>query len=261
MRLVETARIALTLMVSSDNTLSTQNITFKAVGEASRAVRVHSEPRTEVLNLAARAGHLASKYMVLPISAQAGEDDALSSLELEAAMGNLFLALFQTADACSLNLYRCVKAKLALNAKKYPVELCKGKSGKYTKYSNETGITKTIGQSTVDDIFYAPSSDDVDLVTIHEVSSMITKFATARLWEPYHTQRNLMLALMGEMGELAELFQWKGDESDGAPIGLINWSQEEKDKVGQELADVTIYLLRLAVQSNVDIGKAAMDLV
>lgn len=252
-------------MVSSDSNFlrsastSTSNVTFKAIREVSRAKRIHAEPRTEVLNLAAMAGLLASKYSVtiVPVPQCASVSP---SPEVEAAMGNLLLALFQTADACSLNLYRCVKAKLALNAKKYPVELCKGKSGKYTRYSNETGITKTVGQSTVDDIFESASSEDIDIVSIQEVSAMITKFAVDRQWEQYHTERNLMLALIGEMGELAELFQWKGDDSEGAPIGLTSWSQEEKDKVGQELADVSIYLLRLAVQSNIDIGKAAMCL-
>ena len=57
----------------------------------------------------------------------------------------------------------------------------------------------------------------------------------------YHTPRNLLLALIGELGELAELFQWKGDVEDA-------WfpSISEHDKVKQELADVTIYLCRLA---------------
>jgi len=61
-----------------------------------------------------------------------------------------------------------------------------------------------------------------------------------REWVQYHTPRNLLLALTGELGELAELFQWKGDGDDAGV------SVKEHDKVSQELADVTIYLCRLA---------------
>ena len=236
-------------------TTNTSEVTFHLLHDRARSIRTHFEPRTEVLNMVSVAGGLASHFMSISSEKDCGEN---SKDELEIAMGELFLALFHTANSCSLDLCRCVKSKLKLNAKKYPVELCKGKSGKYTKYSDETGITKTKGQSTVGDQTDLDSSDDSN-VTVKEVSSDINKFVADRLWEPYHTKRNLMLALIGEIGELAELFQWKGDGNVGAPIGLTSWDIEEKDKVGQELADVSIYLLRLAVQSNVDIGKAAMN--
>ena len=60
---------------------------------------------------------------------------------------------------------------------------------------------------------------------------------------------------MGELGELAELFQWKGDED--VMDGL---SQDDLDHVGQEFADVAIYLLRLAdVCCVVDIGALALS--
>ena len=51
----------------------------------------------------------------------------------------------------------------------------------------------------------------------------IRAFATERLWSRYHTPRSLVLAIMGELGELAEMFQWRGDE-DGK--GMEGWSQE-----------------------------------
>lgn len=66
------------------------------------------------------------------------------------------------------------------------------------------------------------------------------QFAIDRDWLRYHSPRNLLLALLGELGELAEIFQFKGDDEDQS------LSMEERDKVGQEIADVTIYLLRLA---------------
>jgi len=55
------------------------------------------------------------------------------------------------------------------------------------------------------------------------------------------------------MGELSELFQWRGDYSDNSksPNGKFNsalsgWSDESVDHLQQEIADVAIYLLRLA---------------
>lgn len=79
---------------------------------------------------------------------------------------------------------------------------------------------------------------------------MTRQFAVDRDWLQYHTPRNLALALMGEIGELAEIFQFMGD--DDAP-GSCHESATNKalsvqqlDKIGQELADVTIYLCRLS---------------
>ena len=74
---------------------------------------------------------------------------------------------------------------------------------------------------------------------IPELKLTIRQFATERTWSKYHLPRNLLMALMGELGELSELFQWSSDE----PQSL---SDEMIDKVGQEIADVTIYLIRLS---------------
>lgn len=68
---------------------------------------------------------------------------------------------------------------------------------------------------------------------------MIREFAWERRWNRYHLPRNLLLALLGELGELAEVFQWSPDESQPLTPELL-------DKAGQEIADVAIYLLRLA---------------
>ena len=59
------------------------------------------------------------------------------------------------------------------------------------------------------------------------------------------------------MGELAELFQWSGDE------GLVSdlLSEETLDKVGQEIADVSIYLLRLCDVCQVPLGEVMMVLL
>lgn len=59
---------------------------------------------------------------------------------------------------------------------------------------------------------------------------------------------------MGEVGELAELFQWKEE----CPPGLPGWSEREKEHLGEELSDVLLYLLRLADRCGVDLPSAAI---
>ena len=96
---------------------------------------------------------------------------------------------------------------------------------------------------------------------------MLRQFALERLWNRFHTPRNIALALIGEVGELAELFQWSGDTNDEPTAGnsqfkglmSIGWSAEQVDKVGQEIADVSIYLLRLADVSGVSLGEVSLS--
>ena len=58
--------------------------------------------------------------------------------------------------------------------------------------------------------------------------------------------------MVGEVGEVAELFQWKGEVQEGIP----DWDAQERQDLEQELADVLIYLVRLADKCHVDLPKA-----
>ncbi len=137
--------------------------------------------------------------------------------------------------------------------------MSQGKAGKYTNYSDETGITKDEGQSTLD--FDTDSSQtkaaqppNVDFVdALPGLQAYIRAFATARKWTAFHLPRSLVLALMGELGELAELFQWKPDTEQ-------TLSLQEQDKIGQEVADVSIYLIRLADVCGVSLKDAMLTL-
>ncbi|KAF4383161.1 hypothetical protein F8388_009192 [Cannabis sativa] len=64
----------------------------------------------------------------------------------------------------------------------------------------------------------------------------------------------LFSVLVGEVGELSEIFQWKGE----VPKGLPGWKEEEKVHLGEELSDVLLYLIRLSDMCGVDLGKAAL---
>ncbi|CAN4120882.1 unnamed protein product [Withania somnifera] len=79
-------------------------------------------------------------------------------------------------------------------------------------------------------------------------------FAKERDWGQFHTPRNLLLAMVGEVGELSEIFQWKGE----VPSGLPDWEEKEKQHLGEELSDVLLYLVRLSDICGIDLGNAAL---
>ena len=93
-----------------------------------------------------------------------------------------------------------------------------------------------------------------------------------RNWTPYHTPRNLVLALVGEVGELAELFQWRGEVACSLPgwterrellsthfMLLSNCNFTEREHLGEELSDVFLYLIRLADVCAVDFVSCIKD--
>lgn len=223
-------------------------------------------PRDHVLRLGELVGRLCSSFLThAPLDTKREPLDNVPALEKKSyfwttdsearqiivnGIGELFAAVILAAETCDMELGDCILKKMELNNKKYPVELVKGKSSKYTSYSEHTGVTKTENQSTIE--------LEVDgTKTVEDITKCIRSFATDRLWSRYHTPRSLVLALMGELGELAEMFQWRGDDD---CKGMEEWSQDDLDHVGQEFADVAIYLLRLADVCFVeDIGVLALS--
>ncbi|KAE8714505.1 dCTP pyrophosphatase 1 [Hibiscus syriacus] len=91
-------------------------------------------------------------------------------------------------------------------------------------------------------------------VSLEELKKRMAEFAKERKWDQFHSPRNLLLALVGEVGKLSEIFQWKGEVERGLP----DWEDEEKQHLGEELSDVLLYLVRLSDICGVDLGKAAM---
>lgn len=74
----------------------------------------------------------------------------------------------------------------------------------------------------------------------------IRAFAEARDWQPFHTPKNLAMALLVEAAELAEPFQWL------TPEQSQSLDEATKAAVAEEIADVAIYLLRLADVLGID---------
>jgi NTP pyrophosphatase (non-canonical NTP hydrolase) len=81
----------------------------------------------------------------------------------------------------------------------------------------------------------------------------IREFAEARAWERYHTPKNLVMALAVEASELLEPFQWLTAEQSQ------QLSEAQHEAVRQEIADVLIYLTRLADLLDIDLLDAAAD--
>jgi NTP pyrophosphatase (non-canonical NTP hydrolase) len=90
--------------------------------------------------------------------------------------------------------------------------------------------------------------DSLDTLRQH-----IRAFAEARAWERYHTPKNLVMALSVEAAELLEPFQWL------TPEQSLQLSAEQREAVRQEIADVLIYLTRLADLLDIDLLESAAD--
>jgi dCTP diphosphatase len=90
---------------------------------------------------------------------------------------------------------------------------------------------------------------------LEEFRCEISKFASDRDWLQYHTPRNLLLALVGEIGELSEIFQWKG-EVNKKQI-QEEWTEKERTALSEELSDCFIYLIRLSDRCGIDLAAAA----
>jgi len=84
---------------------------------------------------------------------------------------------------------------------------------------------------------------------------LIAEFAADRNWQEFHTPKNLVLALVGECGELSAEFQWLSDDQ----AKLDNLNIEKLKAIELEIADVAIYLIRLADILDIDIYKAVNE--
>ena len=82
------------------------------------------------------------------------------------------------------------------------------------------------------------------------IKQQIRSFARERDWDQFHSPKNLAMALNVEAGELMEHFQWLTEEGSQAPEEAV------LAEIADEIADVQVYLIRLADKLNIDIPKA-----
>ena len=82
---------------------------------------------------------------------------------------------------------------------------------------------------------------------LESIKLRLREFANERDWDQFHSPKNFSMAMIVECAELVEHFQWLTDEQSK------NLSAETLDEVSLEMADIMIYLIRLADKLDVDL--------
>ena len=91
-----------------------------------------------------------------------------------------------------------------------------------------------------------------DQTTIAELRQAVYKFVEDRNWASYHTPKNLSMSIAIEAAEMLEHFQWRTAEESWELLE----DPEACAEIVDELADVLIYCLSFANQTNIDISSA-----
>jgi len=88
---------------------------------------------------------------------------------------------------------------------------------------------------------------------LSELRERMRRFAVDRDWGQFHDPKSVILALVGEVGELAELFQWLP----AADARALAEAEPLRTRAGEEMADVLLYLVLLADVLGIDLAEAA----
>ena len=91
----------------------------------------------------------------------------------------------------------------------------------------------------------------VSTASIEQLQQQLRAFAAERDWDQFHSPKNLSMALIAEAAELVEHFQWLTEDQSH------NLNDKKRVEVEMELADIFVYLLRIADKLNVDLLDAA----
>ena len=92
-------------------------------------------------------------------------------------------------------------------------------------------------------------------IDILEIEKRLKAFDTERDWSQFHSVKNLTMALSVEASELVEIFQWATEEESNNARS----NESVKAKVSNEIADIFIYLLKIASLVDVDIEKSVLE--
>jgi dCTP diphosphatase len=96
-----------------------------------------------------------------------------------------------------------------------------------------------------------PEPSPPPLHNLDELRDRLRAFAAARDWDQFHSPKNLAMALIAESAELVEHFQWLTEaQSHALPAA-------KSAEVADELADVLVYLVRIADKLGIDLLAAA----
>lgn len=99
-------------------------------------------------------------------------------------------------------------------------------------------------------IGYNPDMEDRSGRSLEELQAMIRQFVDDRDWNQFHNPKDLAISLSLEAAEVMEHFQWKSPEE------MAEHMRQNKNEVGDELADVFYWVLLLANKLDVDLVDA-----
>jgi dCTP diphosphatase len=88
------------------------------------------------------------------------------------------------------------------------------------------------------------------MINVEELKLYLREFAAERDWEKYHSPKNLVMAMNVEMAELMEHFEWMTEQQS------LDLDDETREQVAHEMADVLIYLVRMADRCDVALDVA-----
>lgn len=83
----------------------------------------------------------------------------------------------------------------------------------------------------------APQFGFSAFVTFEDIRRELAEFALERDWDQFHAPRNLVMAMVGEGGELCECFQWRGEVGEGLP----GWSEKEKAHLSRKRSQTSCF--------------------
>tara|TARA_B100001057_G_C22667745_1_gene878561 strand:+ start:284 stop:634 length:351 start_codon:yes stop_codon:yes gene_type:complete len=88
---------------------------------------------------------------------------------------------------------------------------------------------------------------------VEKIKIKLREFAKERDWDQFHSPKNLSMALSSEVGELLDLLQWKSEKNSE----VDKLSEKELDHIREELADIFLYLIRIADKLDVNLIEVA----
>jgi len=207
--------------------------------------------------------HIITKNTITPMREE--EDPSPYNLptheikqRVQSAACQFFDKILSLSLYMSFDLQLAIISKIHLNSIKYPYHLCSKDEStktikKYDNYSKHTGINRNTSQPlNVKQELFPDHTRYKRLfyrcllpLLIHDLYHFIEE----RNWFKFEHPRNLCLAVMGELGELAELFQFRSDF-----VNVVDLEYNDFNKIAQEIADVAIYFIRLVGLLNISLS-------
>jgi NTP pyrophosphatase (non-canonical NTP hydrolase) len=95
-----------------------------------------------------------------------------------------------------------------------------------------------------------------ETTTVAALKAVTRRFAAERDWDPYHSPKNLAMALAGEIGELVVPFRWLTEDESRS---VVYADPAVRRAVADELADVFSLLLQLSQHTGIDLSEALRE--